>query len=135
MKRLRLLEKGAIKYRADDRGYRKRKEAINCFHAMAKLDDRFPNGGFLDTGLLMWGLNGTKQVLRDYIANSADKRLLLQPVDIDHDVIGFVFACWSGMRLMSSIPSGRVGLSKVIRGASPSSDSMQGRPNLVLNLP
>jgi hypothetical protein len=42
VKRLRLLEKGEIKYRADDRGYRKRKEAINCFHAMQSLDDLFP---------------------------------------------------------------------------------------------
>jgi hypothetical protein len=92
VKRLRLLEAGEIKYRADDRGYRKRKEAINCFHAMASLDDLFPEGGFLDTGLLMWGLNGTKQVLREYTTRAGDKGLLLEPVDIDKDVIGFVYA-------------------------------------------
>ena len=92
VKRLRLLEEGNIKYRADDRGYRKRKEAINCFHAMASLDDLFPEGGFLDTGLLMWGLNGTKQVLREYTTTARAKGLLLEPVDIDEDVIGFVYA-------------------------------------------
>ena len=92
VQRLRLLEKGEIKYRADDRGYRKRKEAINCFHAMASLDDLFPDGGFLDTGLMMWGLNGTKQVLREYTTRASDKGLLLEPVDIDKDVIGFVYA-------------------------------------------
>ena len=92
VKRLRLLEKGEIKYRADDRGYRKRKEAINCFHAMQNLDDLFPDGGFLDTGLMMWGLNGTKQVLREYTTRAHRKHLLLEPVDIDKDVIGFVYA-------------------------------------------
>jgi hypothetical protein len=92
VKRLRLLEKGEIKYRADDRGYRKRKEAINCFHAMASLDDLFPDGGFLDTGLLMWGFNGTKQVLREYTTKASNKGLLLEPVNIDKDVIGFVYA-------------------------------------------
>jgi hypothetical protein len=74
VKRLRLLEKGEIKYRADDRGYRKRKEAINCFHAMASLDELFPDGGFLDTGLMMWGLNGTKQVLREYTTKRKRQR-------------------------------------------------------------
>jgi hypothetical protein len=92
VKRLRLLEKGEIKYRADDRDYRKRKEAINCFHAMASLDDLFPDGGFLDTGLMMWGLNGTKQVLREYTTRASNKGLLLERVDIDKDVIGFVYA-------------------------------------------
>ena len=92
VKRLRLLETGTIKYRADDRGYRKRKEGINCFHAMAGLDEPFPNGGFLDTGLKMWGLNGTKQVLREYISKATSKHLLLQPVDIEKDIIGFVYA-------------------------------------------
>lgn len=92
VKRLRLLETGTIKYRADDRGYRKRKEAINCFHAMASLDDLFPAGGFLDTGLMMWGINGTKQVLREYTTRAHNKGLLKEPVDIDKDVIGFVYA-------------------------------------------
>ena len=92
VKRLRLLQKGEIKYRADDRGYRKRKEAINCFHAMASLDDLFPAGGFLDTGLEMWGFNGTKQVLREYTEKASNKGLLLEPVDIDKDMIGFIYA-------------------------------------------
>ena len=92
VKRLRLLEKGEIKYRADDRGYRKRKEAINCFHAMQNLDDLFPDGGFLDTGLKIWGLNGTRHVLREYNTRARPKGLLLEPVDIDKDVIGFVYA-------------------------------------------
>lgn len=92
IKRLRLLETGTIKYRADDRGYRKRKEAINCFHAMASLDELFPNGGFLDTGLMMWGLNGTKQVLREYTTRATNKQLLKEKVDIEKDVFGFVYA-------------------------------------------
>ena len=91
VKRLRLLETGTLKYRADDRGYRKTKVAINCFHAMASLDELFPNGGFLDTGLEMWGLNGTKQVLREYTTKASNKGLLLEPVDIDKDVFGFVY--------------------------------------------
>jgi hypothetical protein len=92
VKRLRLLEQGEIKYRADDRGYRQRKEAINCFHAMAGLEELFPAGGFLDTGFKMWGLEGTKQVLREYTTAARAKGLLLEPVDIDKDVIGFVYA-------------------------------------------
>ena len=92
VKRLRLLETGTIKYRADDRDYRKRKEAINCFHAMAGLDELFPDGGFLDTGFKMWGLNGTKQVLREYTTKASNKHLLLEPVDIEKDIIGFVYA-------------------------------------------
>ena len=92
VKRLRLLETGTIKYRADDRGYRKRKEAINCFHAMAGLDELFPDGGFLDTGFKMWGLNGTKQVLLEYTTKASNKHLLLEPVDIEKDLIGFVYA-------------------------------------------
>jgi hypothetical protein len=59
---------------------------------MASLDDLFPDGGFLDTGLMMWGLNGTKQVLREYTTRASNKHLLLEPVDIDKDVIGFVYA-------------------------------------------
>src|SRR5713101_3087210 len=43
--RKRLLDGGTIKYRADDRLYRKDKVAISCFHAMAGLDELFPNGG------------------------------------------------------------------------------------------
>jgi hypothetical protein len=40
----------------------------------------------------MCGLNGTKQVLREYTTKATNKQLLLQPVDIEKDVIGFVYA-------------------------------------------
>src|SRR5205823_10753152 len=43
--RKRLLDEGKIKYRADDHLYRKDKVAISCFHAMAGLDELYPNGG------------------------------------------------------------------------------------------
>ena len=46
VKRKRLLDTGTIKYRADDRLYRKDRVAINCFHAMAGLNELFPDGGF-----------------------------------------------------------------------------------------
>jgi hypothetical protein len=92
VKRLRLLESGELKYRADDRRHRENKVAINCFHAMANLDELFPKGGFLDTGFKMWGLNGTKQVLREYTTRANRRGLLLEPVDIDKDIIGFVYA-------------------------------------------
>ena len=55
-----------FKYRADDRLYRKDLVAINCFHAMAGLDELFPNGGLFGTGFKMWGLNGTARVLIEY---------------------------------------------------------------------
>ena len=51
VKRKELLEGGTIKYRADDRLYQKDKVAISCFHAMSGLDEIFPKGGFLGTGL------------------------------------------------------------------------------------
>ena len=69
------------------------KAAINCFHAMAGLEELYPNGGFLGTGLLrnsladvvffrMWGINGTARVLIEYTKSVRDKGLLLEPVDI-----------------------------------------------------
>ena len=66
VKRKRLLDGGTIKYRADDRLYRKDKVAISCFHAMAGLDELFPNGGLFGTGFMMWGFNGTARVLIEY---------------------------------------------------------------------
>jgi hypothetical protein len=92
VKRLRLLEKGTIKYVADDRRYRKDLVAINCFHAIAGLHDFFPNGGLFGTGFKMWGLNGTRRVLIEYTTRDKDKGLLLEPVDIKKDLIGFVYA-------------------------------------------
>ena len=92
VKRLRLLDAGSMKYRADDRGYRKKLVAINCFHAMAGLEKLYPNGGIFGTGFKMWGLNGTARVLIEYKARANEKGLLLEPVDEKKDRIGFVYA-------------------------------------------
>ena len=92
VKRKRLLDGGTIKYRADDRLYRKEKVAISCFHAMAGLDELFPNGGLFGTGFMMWGFNGTARVLIEYTEKATNKHLLLEPVDIKKDRYGFVYA-------------------------------------------
>ncbi len=90
--RLRLLEKGEIKYLADDRLTRKDKKAINCFHAMAGLDELFPNGGLFGTGFNMWGINGTSRVLIEYTAKANISGVLLEPVDEKKDRYGFVYS-------------------------------------------
>src|SRR6516164_8684896 len=92
VKRKALLDRGTIKYRADDRLYQKDKIAISCFHAMASLDEIYPKGGFLDTGFKMWGFNGTARVLVEYTKKASNKGLLLDPVDIKTDRYGFVYA-------------------------------------------
>jgi len=92
VKRKRLLDGGTIKYRADDRLYRKDKVAISCFHAMAGLDELYPNGGLFGTGFKMWGLNGTARVLIEYTEKAGNKGLLLEPVDVKRDRYGFVYA-------------------------------------------
>ncbi|EDY19786.1 hypothetical protein CfE428DRAFT_2375 [Chthoniobacter flavus Ellin428] len=92
VRRLHLLNSGAIKYRADDRLTRKDRIAINCFHAMAGLEELFPNGGLFGTGFKMWGLNGTRRVLIEYKARATKMGLLLDPVDIKKDLYGFVYA-------------------------------------------
>jgi hypothetical protein len=92
VKRKALLDGGTIKYRADDRLYQKDKIAINCFHAMAGLDEIYPKGGFLDTGFKMWGFNGTARVLIEYTKKASNKGLLLDAVDIQKDRYGFVYA-------------------------------------------
>ena len=92
VKRLRLLDGGTIKYRADDRLYRKDRIAINCFHAMAGLYEIYPNGGIFGTGFKMWGINGTARVLIEYTAKANNKGLLLEPVDEKRDLYGFVYA-------------------------------------------
>ena len=92
MERKKLLDGGTIKYRADDRLYQKDKVAISCFHAMAGLDEIYPKGGFLGTGLKMWGFNGTARVLVEYTEKATNKHLLLEPVDIKKDRYGFVYA-------------------------------------------
>jgi hypothetical protein len=92
VERLRLLDGGTIKYRADDRLYRKNSIAINCFHAMLGLHELYPNGGIFGTGFKMWGLNGTARVLIEYTAKASNKGLLLEPVDEKKDRYGFVYA-------------------------------------------
>jgi hypothetical protein len=92
VKRKKLLDGGTIGYRADDRVFRKDRVAINCFHAMAGLEELYPNGGFLGTGFRMWGINGTARVLIEYTKRVRNKGLLLEPVDIKKDLYGFVYA-------------------------------------------
>lgn len=101
--RKRLLDKGTIKYRADDRLYRKDKVAINCFHAIAGLDELFPNGGLFGTGFKMWGLNGTARVLIEYTHKESNRVLLLEPVDIKNDRYGFVYAPKRGARAYNPV--------------------------------
>ncbi len=90
--RMRLLNEGTIKYRADDRLYRKDRVAINCFHAMAGLDKLYPNGGIFGTGFMMWGFNGTVRVLLEYKARAKAGGLLFESVDEKNDRYGFVYA-------------------------------------------
>src|SRR4030081_3355574 len=92
VKRKKLLDRGTIGYRADDRLFRKDRVAINCFHAMAGLEELYPNGGFLGTGFKMWGINGTARVLIEYTKHVRNQGLLLEPVDIKKDLYGFVYA-------------------------------------------
>jgi hypothetical protein len=92
VKRMRLLNSGVIKYRADDRLYRKDRVAINCFHAMAGLEELYPNGGLFGTGFKMWGINGTARVLIEYEDRGTKMGLLLQPVHEKEDRYGFVYA-------------------------------------------
>src|SRR6476660_3231242 len=96
VKRKRLLDGGTIKYRADDRLYQKDKVAISCFHAMQCLDELFPKGGFLGTGLKMWGFNGTARVLIEYTEKASNKGLLLDPVDVKKDRFVFVYSPTAG---------------------------------------
>jgi hypothetical protein len=92
VKRMRLLDSGEIKYRADDRMYQKDKVAISCFHAMAGLDELYPKGGLFGSGLKMWGFNGTARVLIEYSTKPKYKGLLLEPVDEKKDRTVFVYA-------------------------------------------
>ena len=92
VKRKKLLDGGTIKYCADDRVYRKKGVAINCFHAMAGLEELYPNGGLFGTGFKMWGFNGTARVLIEYTHKMSNKGLLLEPVDVKNDRYGFVYA-------------------------------------------
>lgn len=98
VKRLRLLEGGTIKYRADDRLTRKDRSAINCFHAAANLYELYPNGGLFGTGFKMWGVNGTSRVLIEYTQKASNNGLLLEPVDVKGDRCGFVYAPGRGSR-------------------------------------
>jgi hypothetical protein len=105
VKRLRLLEKGEIKYLADDRLTREKRTAINCFHAMAGLTELFPKGGLFGTGFDMWGLNGTARVLIEYNQAAAFKGLILEPVDEKKDRYGFVYAPTRGGRTYNPFKS------------------------------
>lgn len=103
VKRKRLLDRGSIKYRADDRLYRKEKIAINCFRAIAGLDELYPNGGLFGTGFKMWGLNGTARVLIEYTEKPSNRALLLEPVDVKKDRYGFVYASRRGGRAYNPV--------------------------------
>jgi hypothetical protein len=92
VKRKQLLDRGTIRYRADDRLYRKDRVAINCFHAMAGPEELYSDGGLLGTGFRVWGINGTARVLIEYTKQDSSKGLLLEPVDIKKDLYGFVYA-------------------------------------------
>jgi hypothetical protein len=92
VKRMRLLDGGTIRYKADDRLTRKDRIAINCFHAMAGLEELYPNGGLFGSGFQMWGINGTKRVLIEYTKKIRNEGLLLDPVNINKDLYGFVYA-------------------------------------------
>src|SRR5205807_8540394 len=94
--RKRLPDQEKIKYPADDRLYRQDKVAISCFHAMAGLDELFPNGGLFGTGFMMWGFNGTARVLTEYTEKASNKGLLLNPVDVKNDRFVFVYAPTAG---------------------------------------
>lgn len=99
VRRKQLLDSGKIKYRADDRLLRKTNVAINCFHAMAGLEELYPNGGLFGTGFKMWGFNGTARVLIEYSHRARYKGLLLDPVDEKKDRYGFVYAPTKGGRI------------------------------------
>lgn len=92
VERKQLLDSGSIRYRADDRLFRKDKIAVSCFHAMAGLDELYPNGGLFGTGFKMWGFNGTARVLIEYSGKAHLKKLLLDPVDVKNDRTVFVYA-------------------------------------------
>lgn len=98
VRRKELLDTGTIRYRADDRLYREDKIAINCFHAIAGLDELYPNGGLFGTGFKMWGINGTARVLLEYTKKEHFRKLILEPVDIKRDRFGFVYAPTRGER-------------------------------------
>jgi len=92
IRRKQLLDSGKIKYRADDRLQRKKLIAISCFHAMAGLEELYPNGGLFGTGFKMWGFNGTARVLIEYTGKARYRHLLMDPVDEKKDRYGWVYA-------------------------------------------
>jgi len=59
---------------------------------MEELDDLYPDGGFLETGFRIWGINGTARVLIEYTNEVSNQGLLLEPIDIKKDLYGFVYA-------------------------------------------
>jgi hypothetical protein len=59
---------------------------------MADLDQIYPKGGFLGTGIKMWGFNGTARVLIEYTDKANFQKVLMDPVDVKKDRYGFVYA-------------------------------------------
>ena len=92
LRRERFLNEGNIRYRADDRVYRREKIAVNCFHAFEDLNAFFPDGGIFDTGFRVWGINGTARALAEYTRNPQFREFFLEPVDERHGRYGFVYA-------------------------------------------
>src|SRR5260221_7897121 len=92
VKRKLLLDGGTIKYKADDRLTRKDRAAINCFHAMANLEELYPNGGFLGTGIRMRGFNGTSRFPIEYTKSVRAKGLPHEPADIKNGRYAFMYA-------------------------------------------
>ena len=92
VKRRRLLNEGNIRYRADDRVYRKKLIAVNCFHALEDLANLSRDGGIFDTGFKIWGINGTARALAEYTKKPQFREFLLEPVDERQDRYGFVYA-------------------------------------------
>ena len=80
--RLAELRSGAIDYVENDHGHRARGEAINCMRAVSDLaGDRESFGGFLNTGIGVWGIKGTRHVL-EHLAKHGSA-WFVDPVDLD----------------------------------------------------
>jgi hypothetical protein len=80
-KRIETLNSGAFAYQADDRETRPAGTAINCLHAISDLEDAIPVGGFANTGLFQWGIEGTQSVIDHYASKGA--RWFVDPVKTD----------------------------------------------------
>lgn len=93
VERKKYLESGISKYIADDRLYRKSYAAFNCYHATTDLQVGFSEGGFLGTGFKMWGLNGSRHNLKEYLAKVSE--WFVHPMSkhqIDEKLFGYVYS-------------------------------------------